>query len=157
MTFHKMQTENTYFTINNGIYHTTNKRKTLSRLFPRKRTSIAVLRFQSSGKKRLPKSARPPAAFSFRAARKHSASGKMDGERTKNIKFLGKCIMRRTNFPIVEKKGYVSRETKAIRSPAVFRKRGVIFSTRGARERSLRPQSGRSPRTFSFRPQAASV
>lgn len=157
MTFHKMQTENTYFTINNGIYHKTNKRKTLSRLFPRKRTSIAELRFQSSGKNAFRKARVLPRLFPFRAARKHSASGKMDGERTKNIKFLGKCIMRRTNFPIVEKKGYVSRETKAIRSPAVFRKRGVIFSTRGARERSLRPQSGRSPRTFSFRPQAASV
>ena len=85
MTFHKMQTENTYFTINNEIYHKTNKRKTLSRLVPRKRTSIAELRFQSPGKKCLPKSARPPASFPCQGARKHSSSGGMDGANAQKI------------------------------------------------------------------------
>lgn len=157
MTFHKMQTENTYFTINNGIYHKTNKRKTLSRLFPRKRTSIAETPLSKLREKTPSGKARVLPRLFLSSGEKTQRFGK-NGRRThKNIKFRGKCIVRRTNFPIAEKKGYVSRETKAIRSPAVFRKRGVIFSARGARERSLRPQSGRSPRTFSFRPQAASV
>ncbi len=52
-----MQTENTYFTINNGIYHKTNKRKTLSPAFSAKTnlyrgTPLSKLREKTPSEKR---------------------------------------------------------------------------------------------------------